>query len=104
VIAFESPDSRFIPDLALEEPEAEEPSPEAVVFDKAEAAESQEALQIRHDELIEQIDALKERITKAEDETEKKELDTQRERLEATRDHLGRVIETAKASSGEGKS
>lgn len=96
------PDSLFIPDLESEEPEAEDPSPD-VVFDKAEAAESQETLQLRHDELIEQIKSLKERIKKAEDETEKKELERQRERMEARREYLARVIETAKSSSGEEK-
>jgi small-conductance mechanosensitive channel len=98
------PEARFIPDVVSEEPEAEEPSPEDVVFDKAEAAESQETLRLDHDELIEQIKSLKERIKKSEDEAEKQKLETQRERLEALREHLARVIETAKAISGEEKS
>jgi hypothetical protein len=98
-----TPDSRFIPEVAMEGPMAEESAPEEVVFDKAEAAESQEALQFRHDEVTEQIKSLRERIKKSEDEAEKKELELQRERLETRRDHLARVIEAAKSSPREEK-
>jgi DNA-binding transcriptional MerR regulator len=98
------PDSRFIPEVAVEQPEAEESTPEEVVFDKADAAESQEALQLRHNELIEEIKSLKERIKKSEEEEEKQELEAQRERLETRCEHLARVIEAAKSDSGEEKS
>ncbi len=98
-----TPESRFIPEVAVDQPKAEESMPEEVVFDKADAAESQESLKLRHDELVEQIKSLKERIMKSVDEAEKKELELQRERLETRREHLARAIEAAKAESGEGK-
>jgi len=99
-----APEDRFIPEPAEAEPEAEEPTPEDVVFDKAEEAESQEALQHEHDELSEEIQSLKERIKKSEDETEKKRLEKQRERLEAQRERLAGVIEAAKSGSEEAQS
>ncbi len=99
-----TPDSRFIPEVAVEQPKPDESTPEELVFDKADEAESQEALQLRHDELIGQIKALKEQIKKSEDEEDKKELEMQRERLETRREHLARAIEAAKSDSGEEKS
>lgn len=94
-----APELRFIPELVVEEPEAEEPAPEDVVFDKAEAAESLEALQVKHDELVEQIDSLKEQIKKSEDEDEKQKQNAQRERLEARRERPAHAIETAESGS-----
>lgn len=95
---------RFIPEKAEEEEEGEEPSPEEVVFDKAEEAESKEALQHEHDQLSNEIESLKEQAKKSEDEAEKQRLEKRRERLEAQRERLARAIEAAKSGSEEGKS
>jgi small-conductance mechanosensitive channel len=99
-----APEDRFIPELAEEEAEAEEPSPEDVVFDKAEEAASQEALQYKHDQLSQAIESLKEQAKKSEDQAEKKRLEKRRERLEAEREGLAGVIEAVKSGPEERKS
>jgi small-conductance mechanosensitive channel len=99
-----APEDRFIPKVAEAGPEAEEPSPEDVVFDKAEEAASKEELQHRHDQLSNEIESLKEQVKKSEDDAEKKRLEERRERLEAVRERLAGAIEAAKSGSEEVKS
>jgi small-conductance mechanosensitive channel len=73
----------FVPrPVRVMEPAAEEPSPEAMAFDKADEAESTEKLQERHDGIGKEIETLKERIKKAENEAERDMLQKQVDQLD----------------------
>ncbi len=65
------------------------------MFDKAEEAESREAVQATHDKLVAEIESLKDRIKETEDESVAARLKAQLERLEARRESLAQAVESA---------
>lgn len=74
---------------------------EQIVFDKAEEAETIEALLQRRSGVVEQIDELTTRCKKADDEADKKKLEGELKRLQSTADTLKRVIELRQQRSSE---
>ena len=90
-----SPDKRFVParrarsaaDEALELN-----APEAMVFDKADEAESVEKLRERLEETVKNLDALGDRIKQADDEATRNELNERHRRLEARREWLKKIL------------
>jgi small-conductance mechanosensitive channel len=87
-------DRTFIPEDAPERDAVRgtPSSPEAAVFDKAEAAESLEGLKARHDELAQEIEALEGLVKKTSKGPEREPLERELARLGARRDSLERVI------------
>ena len=86
----------FVPPV---EHEHEEPGPiveetaEAVAFDKAEEAEATEDLNIRHEELGAQLEALEQRSKEAEDGTEKESIKKRIAELKSARERLEKMIQ-----------
>ncbi|NIM01851.1 MAG: mechanosensitive ion channel [Acidobacteria bacterium] len=74
---------------------------EEIVFDKAEEAETIEALLQRRAGVVEQIDELAARCKKVDDEADKKRLEGELNRLQSTADTLKRVIELRQQRSSE---
>lgn len=99
-----APEKRFVPKRTVVEPETVAPAvvPEELVFDKAEEAESREAIQQTHDKLVAEIKSLKDRIEETEDESAAARLKTQLERLEARKESLAQAVESAESAAGEG--
>jgi small-conductance mechanosensitive channel len=88
-----APEQRFIPPK-LRTPEPEKPAdlPEALVFDKADEAESLENLRERHSSLRDDIKLLKEQIDNAETSEEKDQLTVRLDRLQARATRLAEYI------------
>jgi len=91
------PESRtFIPRedrAAAPESPPSDSSPEALVFDKAEQAESREKNQKDHEALTAEIEELGKQIEKAEKDAERERLRSRLRWLEARRDALARTLE-----------
>jgi hypothetical protein len=96
----EDESQKFVPRRArAASPEALQGStPEALLFDKAEQAESVEKMQERYRQLGKDIEAGKELLKSAESPDEKQELEHRIERLKKRREALA---ETAKAKEAE---
>jgi len=89
------PDRTFIPRVktATAPPKGETPSPEAVVFDKADEAESLEKLQERQKNLGEEIDRLKASLGNAQDENAKAAIEVEIEKLRTRLERLAIYID-----------
>jgi small-conductance mechanosensitive channel len=93
-------DRQFIPKVSRVVAAAPTTSaPEEVVFDKAEEAESLEAMGLRHAKLLEEIKALEEEAKKATEESEKGKLEKRVEQIKTRADRLAAAIEERKAAA-----
>ena len=72
--------------------EKDKSSPEDIVFDKAEQAESLEKMRERYEMLGKELESIKDRLKEADDETVTDELDRHREWIETRRKRLSEVI------------
>ncbi|HOP06517.1 MAG TPA: mechanosensitive ion channel [candidate division Zixibacteria bacterium] len=90
------PDKKFIPTphrTATRSVPPETSAPEAIVFDKADEAESVEKLRERLEETIKSIDAVNDEIKEADNETDRKSLTDKRDRLEAHREWYKKLLD-----------
>jgi small-conductance mechanosensitive channel len=92
-------DRHFIPKVSRVEAAVPAASaPEDLVFDKAEEAESLEAMGQRHAKLLEDIENIEEEAKKATEESEKEKLGKRVEQLKARADRLATLIEERKTA------
>ncbi|MCP4705141.1 MAG: hypothetical protein GY865_11065, partial [candidate division Zixibacteria bacterium] len=86
---------RFIPKNNIEETSElakDKSTPEKIVFDKAEQAESLENMQRRFETLGDEINTVKERQKQTDEKTKLDELKLQKEWLEKRREFLAEII------------
>ncbi len=99
-----SDDKRFIPRRDRREktsPEAAESPPEAVIFDKADLAESLERLKAEREALSSDLARLDSEIKGAGEEAERSALESERRRLSTETELLDTEIERAEAAAAE---
>jgi small conductance mechanosensitive channel len=86
-------DKRFIPKgRQTAVPEESDVSPESVVFDKAEEAESLEEVKLQHKKLSDEIAALEKRIEETPEDQDRGPMTEELSRLQSRQDRLDKVI------------
>lgn len=92
-------DQRFISRPARPSAGESDAAPEAMVFDKADQAESLEALRRDHAKLCEEIEGLEEQAKKAEEDSEKQRCEARLGSLRSRKERLEGIIEDREAGS-----
>lgn len=90
------PEQVFIPRTLVHDAEGDsllDTQPESLVFDKADEAESAEALKIRHEKMVQRLKQAEEDLKACVDETEREQLARLVERLGAARDKLAAMVQ-----------